>query len=166
MSRIKTAVDHIAFARGYTENLLEAIPASDWFRQPTEGVTHIAWQVGHLAMAEYRLALERLRPRGPADEALISDNFLALFARDSVPDADPGKYPPVEEIQSVFRNVHEQVMRELSDFPEADLDSPVLKPHVFVKTKGWALTWCSHHEMIHAGQIGLLRRLLGAAPKW
>ncbi len=33
-------------------------------------------------------------------------------------------------------------------------------------TKLRALLWCAHHEMLHAGQIGLLRRHLGYSPMW
>ena len=33
-------------------------------------------------------------------------------------------------------------------------------------TKLLALLWCAHHEMLHAGQIGLLRRHLGYPPIW
>ena len=43
----------IEFARRYTLILLQDLDDADWFRQPSEGVTHIAWQVAHLAMAEY-----------------------------------------------------------------------------------------------------------------
>jgi hypothetical protein len=39
-------------------------------------------------------------------------------------------------------------------------------PHPFAKTKLLALLWCANHEMLHAGQIGLLRRLLGCPPMW
>ena len=35
-----------------------------------------------------------------------------------------------------------------------------------VKTKIDTLRWCGDHELIHAGQIGLLRRLLGHKPVW
>ena len=43
-------------------------------------------------------------------------------------------------------------------------------PHLFV-SRAWpllaaSLLWCAHHEMVHAGQIGLLRRYLGFAPVW
>jgi uncharacterized damage-inducible protein DinB len=47
--------------------------------------------------------------------------------------------------------------------PPASAD-PVPHPSPFAKTKLTALFWCSHHEMLHAGQIGLLRRQLGHPP--
>jgi uncharacterized damage-inducible protein DinB len=62
------------------------------------------------------------------------------------------------------KGVHEQVLRELSALNEDELDHPVPHPHPFAKTKLTALLWCSHHEMLHAGQIGLLRRQLGHPP--
>src|SRR5262249_1470429 len=156
----------IEFARQYTHRFLDSIPESEWFRMPPEGVTHVAWQVGHIAMAQYRLCLERLRGSRPEDEELISTTFLKFLGRDSVPNPDPAAYPPASEIRRVFDAVHAQVMRELPTFPESDLDSAPLKPHPLCKTKGECLRWMSHHEMLHAGQIALLRRLFGQKPIW
>ena len=61
MSRVQTSIAQIRQARGYIEDLLSHIAVDDWFRQPAEGVTHVAWQVGHLAVAQYGLALKRVR---------------------------------------------------------------------------------------------------------
>jgi hypothetical protein len=166
VSVLGLALEQIAFARRYTLGLLDGIDPADWFRMPAEGVTHVAWQVGHLAFAQYRLALERVRGVRPDDAALIPDDFLRRFGRDSVPDPDPGQYPGPAEIREVFDRVHERVLRDLSSHPEADLSSPLPKPHRLAKTKGEVLWWCCHHEMLHAGQIGLLRRLLGHRPQW
>jgi uncharacterized damage-inducible protein DinB len=161
------AIGQIIFSRKYTQRLLDATDLAEWLRQPTEGVTHIAWQVGHLAMAEYRLALERIRGRLPGDEQLISDEFLALFGRDSTPEiAESSRYPPAEEIRAVFDRVHEQTLRELPDVDPATLAEPPTKPHSLAHTKLASLLWCAQHEMVHAGQIGLLRRLLGHRPLW
>jgi hypothetical protein len=166
MSRLRHAVDQIVFARNYTRGLLDTIPESDWFRMPAEGVTHVAWQVGHLAMAQYRLIIERLRGVRPEDEQLIPAAMLKAFGRGSVTDPDPAKYPPTAEIRSAFDRVHERVLAELADFPDADLDSPILTSHRFCKTKMDCVWWCSAHEMVHGGQIALLRRLFGQKPIW
>src|SRR4051812_39089324 len=79
MSDLQTALDQIAFARRYTLGLLESIDPADWFRMPPGGVTHVAWQVGHLAFAQYRLALERVVGLRPGDAELVTPGFLALF---------------------------------------------------------------------------------------
>jgi hypothetical protein len=165
MSRLQMAIEQIIFARTYTIWLLDNTDVADWFRQPG-GVTHIAWQVGHLAFSEYRLGLQRIRGARPEDAALFSEEFLRRFGRDSLPDADPAKHPSPAEIRAVFDGVHEQTLRELRGLDESELDTPVLQPHPRVKTKLWSLLWCAQHEAVHAGQIGLLRRQLGHAPLW
>ena len=166
MTRIDVALKQIKQTRRYTLRLLENTDESEWFRQPAEGVTHIAWQVGHLAMAEYRLALERIRGRNPEDASLISDEFQAHFRRDSVPNPDASCYPALTEICAVLDRVHQQALRELPALTEQDLDSQPTAPHPLFDTKLGALLWCAQHEMLHAGQIGLLRRLLGRPPVW
>jgi hypothetical protein len=166
MSDLHTPLGQIVFARRYTLGLLDSIDPADWFRMPAEGVTHVAWQVGHLAYAQYRLALERVRGPRPDDADLLPETLLGLFGRESVPDPNPARYPAAAEIRAVFDRVHERVLRELPGHPEADLDSPLNPPARLAKTKREVLFWCGQHELIHAGQIGLLRRLLGQAPQW
>jgi hypothetical protein len=161
MARVDPLIDQIASARAYTVGLLETIEPRDWFRQPVEGVTHLAWQVGHLAFAEYKLTLERFRGVRLNDAALISTEFLTRFARGTVPDPDPVRYPPPDEIRATFDRVHMQALHELKDVPDVELDQPPLLPHPLCPTKHGVLVWCNQHEMLHAGQIGLLRRLLG-----
>ena len=166
MSRLNLAIEQIIFARNYTIRLLDHTDEGDWFRQPPGGVTHIAWQVGHMAIAEYWLALVRIRGERPEDEGLIPKVFQGPFERQSVPEFDPGKYPSAGEIRVVLDRVHEQTLRNLRGLDESELDQLILKPHPLVKTKFWALVWCAQHEAVHAGQIGLLRRQLGHAPIW
>jgi uncharacterized damage-inducible protein DinB len=166
MSRLRLALGQLKAVRKYTLRLLDGTEPAEWFRQPAEGVTHIAWQVGHLAMAEDRLVRQRFQGRRPEDEALISEAFIALFRRDSVPVADPTKYPSADEIRAVLDRVHRQALQELATLPDEALDEPPLAPHPLFETKLGALLWCAQHEMVHAGQIGLLRRLLGHPSLW
>jgi hypothetical protein len=162
MTRLEYALEQIRLARRYTCWLVEAVEPGQWFRIPPAGVTHIAWQVGHLAMAQYRLCIERIRGVRPEDNDFVSEGFLALFGRGSLPEADPGKYPPADEIRAVFDRMHEQILKELAGLSDRELDDPPLLSHPQFTTKYGALTWAVRHEMLHAGQIGLLRRQLGA----
>jgi hypothetical protein len=166
MTRRDLAIELIVFSRNYTLRLIDATPREDWFRQPAGGVTHVAWQVGHLAMAQYRLGMERIRGRRSDDADLISDEFLQQFGKGSRPDADAAAFSSAEAIKTVFDRVHQRLLQELPSLPDSELDQPVLKPHPLVKTKWWALLWLAQHEAVHAGQIGLVRRLLGYEPLW
>jgi hypothetical protein len=158
------AVRQIEFARGYTQSLLSEIDEADWFVMPAESPTHVAWQVGHLAMAEYGLCLFRQRGRQPVDLELMSSSFRKLFSRGSVPLDDAGKYPATAEIRATFERVHAQVLAEAPGFTAEQLKEAVDMPYAVEATKLGSLLFCSHHELLHAGQIGLLRRLLGKVP--
>ncbi|MBM3994855.1 MAG: DinB family protein [Planctomycetes bacterium] len=164
MSRLKLAIEQIVFARNYTLGLLDQTKPDDWFRIPPGSVSHIGWQVGHIAFAEYRLALWRIRGPQAQDDALLTPEFMRLFGANSVPEANSAF--PADDLRCVLTRVHEQVLRELPGLTDAELDQPVPHPHPFAKTKLLALLWCAHHEMLHAGQIGLLRRHLGYTPLW
>jgi len=167
MTRLELAVSQLSRARKYTLRFLDNTDTALWFRQPAEGVTHIAWQVGHLANSEYRLCLERIRGRRPEDELLVPPNFPTRFGRESAPDAVSAANASPEEIRATLERVHRQVLQELKSLSDEDLDLEPLPPrHPLFDTKLGAILWCSQHEMVHAGQIGLLRRLCGLAPLW
>jgi hypothetical protein len=166
MARAPSLLESIIRARKYTHYLLDGTSPADWFWMPREGVSHIAWQVGHLAFAQYGLALERVRGSRPDDEGLLPTAFREKFGRGSTPVGDAAAYPTVTEIRQVLEAVHRQVLEELPALDEALFDQPTTKPHPRFSTKGGSLAWCAEHEMIHAGQIGLLRRLHGRPPLW
>lgn len=158
--RLDIAIKQIQFARGYLESLIADVTDDEWFRMPN-GVTHVGWQVAHLAMAEYGLCLFRIRGRRSEDTGLMSGDFRKKFSKGSVPNPDPAENPSPEEIRAVLARVHQQALTELANCSDAELDAPVDEPRAVFSTKIGALYFCSLHEMMHAGQIGLLRRLLG-----
>jgi hypothetical protein len=164
VSHVELARRQIAVARRYTQTLLDGLDDADWFHQPPQTPTHIAWQVGHLAMAEYGLCLFRIRGRRPEDLELMPSKFRKQFSRGSIPSNDPGCYPSVAQLRHVFDTIHNQAMREISEYRLEDLDEKIDEPYAVFDTKLGALFFCAHHEMLHAGQIGLLRRLVGKKP--
>jgi hypothetical protein len=163
---LRDLLDQIRFTHGYTMRLLDATPRADWARVPPAGVSHIGWQVGHLAMAAFRLGLERVRGPRPGDDALISPAFIARYGRDSVPVPVQTAEDELGAVLAVYQRVHARIQDELPGMNEADLDAVMDRPHPIAKTRRVSLAWCAQHELVHAGQIGLLRRQLGHAPLW
>ncbi len=163
-TRLEIAQKQIEFTRNYTLSLLDGLDDSNWFWMPANQVSHIAWQVGHLAMAQYGLALFRQRGRQAIDTTLMTGTFRKKFSKGTTPNPDPNENPSPQEIRQVFDGVYQQVMIELPQFDDAGLDEPVDPPHSAYDTKYGALLLAAHHEMVHAGQIGLLRRLQGKDP--
>jgi len=164
MSQLELAITQVRLARSYVNDLLFHIDPNEWFRQPKEGVTHVAWQVGHLAVAQYGLALKRVRGEKTTDVTLISPEFSRRYGKGSLPSPDPQENLTVEEIRHVADQVHAQVLTELPEFTDEQLAVPSEPRHPIFETKLGALQWCAQHEFIHAGQIALLRRLFGGTP--
>ena len=163
---IAELLDQIRFARSYTTRLLDHTPQEEWFEIPLGGVSHVGWQVGHLIVAGYNLTLKRARGRLPGDEKLVSDEMLARFGRESVADPDMGDRFSAAILRATYDRVHDRIQAELPGIPAAQWELPLDPPHMICKTRLECLAWCGQHEMVHAGQIGLLRRLLGHAPVW
>jgi hypothetical protein len=165
-TRLSLLTDSINFARGYTVELIDTIPQSEWFTMPAGCPSNVAWQVGHLATAEARLLLLRACGRDVEAEGLPA-GYIPLFLRTMVVEPDPARYPPAQEIRAVFDRIHEAALRALKDLGDNDLDTVVEgAQHRLCRTKFEFLRWCSHHEFLHSGQIGLIRRMLGHKPVW
>lgn len=64
----------------------------------------------------------------------------------------------------MFDQVHARSLQELAGQTDEDLDVKLPEPHAVFDTKLGSVFFCSAHEMLHAGQIGLIRRLLGRTP--
>jgi hypothetical protein len=162
--RLAIAWRRIEFARNYSLMLLQDLSDDEWFWTPADFTTHVAWQVGHLAMSEYGLTLFRQRGRQDVDSELMSGKFRKLFMRGTEPQPECDAYPPPAEIRQVLDRVHNQMRAEIADFDGDGLDDPVEAPHAAFATRYGALLFAGDHEMLHAGQIGLLRRLMGKPP--
>ena len=163
-ARLTIAAQQLDKVRHFTKMFLADLAPEEWFWNPSELVTHIAWQVGHLACAQYSLCLKRMRGPSDVDESIISAAFMKPFGKDSVPQAGADGYPTPEEIVRVFDAVHARAIAELAERTDAELDVPVDPPHPAFATRLEAVEFSPCHEMVHAGQIGLLRRLMGKVP--
>lgn len=163
-ARLEAAIDRLRRARVFTRQFLPDLTPDEWFWSPPQFTTHVAWQVGHLAVAQYNLCLRRIRGRTADDQSLMSDAFIDAFKLGSQPVVGVKQNVSLEETQRVFDAVHHQALQELPLVDNAELDNPVEQPHPVFKTKLGAIEWSSQHELVHAGQIAMLRRLMGKAP--
>ena len=149
--------------------MIDRVPQEQWFEMPL-GITHVAWHVGHMAIAEYFLGLLLVRGAQDEDQSIIPENYRELFGYGSQVSGDQARYPSPAALLSVLAAVHDRVIKETQDLPDAVLDEPVVfddpefDHHPIFDLKGGALEWSTYHEHIHIGSIGLLRRQLGADP--
>lgn len=152
------------FARNYTHNLLEAIPDELWNVIPQGATSHVAWQVGHLAVSQYGLMLFRQRGRAEGDLELMPGWLRKKFGRGTTPSADPAENPSRSELLATLNAIHEASMAAIKTFAAQQLAEPTEMPFAVYPIKLGALLFCPLHESIHSGQIGMLRRLHGLTP--
>ena len=157
-------IGQIQFARDYVRQLLEATPHELWFEMPSGVPTNVAWQVGHLAVSQYGLLMFRVRGRMPEDLELIPGAFRKAYTRQSTPSSDATVQMSPAELVDRLSIVYERAMNELATVDPAVLLEPVDMPYAAYPTKLGAIMFCPMHEMLHAGQIGLIRRSLGLDP--
>ena len=163
MNKIEFLCERLRVARGWTDGLLEDVEASAWFDMPAGGITHVAWQVGHLSSSQ--VALIHVRCFGKTHDQCVPPGFRDAFGKSSTPVADPTAYPPVADIRATFDRVQREALDLISGMSEADLTQPAgAEPHPLFNTKEGAIATAALHETFHAGQIALLRRLAGKAP--
>jgi uncharacterized damage-inducible protein DinB len=94
----------------------------------------------------------------------MPEAFVDRFKLGSTPAAGAEHNLPLEEIQRVFDAVHRQSLAELAERTDAELDVPSDPPHPAFQTKLDGVEYAPLHEMVHAGQIAMLRRLMGKPP--
>jgi hypothetical protein len=163
--RLQAAAERIQFVRRYTSQFLDDLTDAEWFWTPPGFVTHIAWQVAHIAASQYGLCLFRMRGRTDEDEQLIPQNFWDNFKIGSIPVAGAENNPSVATVRAVFDGVQAQVLAELADKTDEQLDVPLEKPHPAFTTVLGGIEYSPMHELIHVGQITLLRRMMGKPSK-
>jgi uncharacterized damage-inducible protein DinB len=92
--------------------------------------------------------------------------FLQIFGRGSEPLAADLAYPSFESIRDVFERVHQRVLAELPHLAAEQLEARPLTEHRIANTGLRCLWWCSQHELVHAGQMALIKRQLGYPAIW
>lgn len=158
------ALHQIRWARQYTRLLIESVPTELWYERPAGSPTHLAWQVGHLAVAQYGLMLFRQRGRSPGDLEIMPGWLRKQFGKGTTASETAAGMPAPEELLQLFDKIETQSHLEAAQFTATQLAEPTEMPYTAYPIKLGALLFCPIHEGLHAGQIGLLRRLLGLAP--
>lgn len=161
VTMLQSAIGQIEFARAYTHELLAATPRELWYDVPNGFPTHVAWQVGHLAVSQYGLLMFRIRGRRPDDLELIPGRFRKTYGRGGMPPQDADGQPSPDELIEKITRVHRLAMDEIAMIDPYVLLEPVDMPYAVYPCKLGAVLFCPMHEQLHAGQIGLLRRGLG-----
>jgi hypothetical protein len=161
MSLGHVLADQLDGARDWTLRLVADVNGEEWGFQPAPGLAHPLWICGHLAVSQHVLVHVRCLGRGILDES-----FLANYAIGGpiAPVTGQG-YPNADHVSSVMADAHQATLQAVRCMSDALLAEPAFgkdgAPHPHYRDKLGAVSHCARHEAFHAGQLALIRRLLG-----
>lgn len=158
------ALGQMEFARNYTLGLISEIPEDLWQKAPEGLPSHFAWQIGHLAVAQYGLMLFRQRGRAEGDVDLMPGWFRKRYSRGTNALGDTTPHPDRQTMLEMLSRIHSASMEFMRQTSADLLMEPTEMPFAAYPIKLGAFLFCPLHESIHSGQIGLLRRAHGLAP--
>lgn len=157
----KDAIFNIyGFADRIVEKYLEGLSDADLLVRPVEGMNHMAWQLGHLIVAE-RTLLDSVKPGASPP---LPAGFEEAHGREpgSTGSDDPNRFSTKAhylELLKIQREATKAVVAEMS--PE-ELDTPSIeKLRSRVPTFGAVLLLIGSHYVMHSGQWVAVRRKLG-----
>lgn len=131
---------------------------ADMVVRPCPGANHAAWQIGHLVSVESHM-LHALQP-GAVPAA--SPAFAEKFNKQTASIDDPGFFPKKAELIDAFTSNRLALTAWAQTLTPADLDRPTPeKFQRFAPTVGLLLMMTAGHEMMHMGQLQVIRRKLG-----
>ncbi|MEM1329859.1 MAG: DinB family protein [Planctomycetota bacterium] len=146
----------LAVSRGLLKQQLEGIEGDAWTRPPYEGGNHALWTVGHLATSDTGFA------RGLGVELDVPHGYPELFGMGSEPKAAASAYPDPQGVVELFHTNREALREAARAANPATLAEPRTGPMSDIIPNGAMLVvFCAQHEMVHAGQMGMIRRALG-----
>jgi hypothetical protein len=140
---------------------LDDLKDSDLLVRAVPNSNHIAWQLGHLIVAE-RSMMEELFPGSmPA----LPAGFAEKHSKDMATSDDPKGFLKKDEYLKLYDQVRSGTLKGIEKLTEGDLDKPAPERfRSFAPTIASVILMQPAHWTMHAGQWAIIRRKLGKPP--
>jgi uncharacterized damage-inducible protein DinB len=158
---LENGLFRLDFARRVTLAMLEDVPFDRWCLQPVAGGNHAMWIAGHLAATD-DFFLVNVGRRTSA----LPEGWTGLFATGSKPVADLDAYPAPEVVMAQLAARREDLQSWFRSLTEAELRTPLPAGMRFAANLAELMPSVAWHEAWHGGQLSLVRKALGLAPKF
>jgi len=153
--------DQIRRTREWTLKLLSDLEGAEWTFQPAPGLQHPLWIAGHLTCAQELLVFQRCLNRAVLEEAFLAHFAIGGEIKSTVQHDWPGAQL-VRRRMDEMQTITEQAVAGMSD---GLLAEPAFgkdgSRHPHYDTKLGAMAHLARHEAFHAGQVAVIRRLMG-----
>jgi uncharacterized damage-inducible protein DinB len=140
--------------------LLEDLSDADLLVRPVPGANHIAWQMGHVIVAEHRFVAElgKSMPDLPA-------HFVEQHSKETA-GSDQG-FLSKSEYLSIMASVRNATMAAVTAATNEELDRKYTGSMAqFCPTIGTVYALVASHATMHVGQVSVVRRKLGKPVKF
>ena len=132
---------------------------ADLLIRPVTGANHLAWQLGHLVVAERVLldgqGLSAAYPELPA-------GFKEQHSKEKAALEPPTGFGTKAEYLDLYKQSRAVTLETVDKLSDADLDRPTAgKFAKFAPSLGALFLLVSNHTLMHAGQFTVVRRKLG-----
>ncbi|MCA9242770.1 MAG: DinB family protein [Phycisphaerales bacterium] len=161
MSReLETGLMSLRFSRRMALALLDGIPREHRLHVPVTDGNHATWIAGHLAWEDDDILSHLVPGRG----SKLAESWHGRFAQGSRPGGDAAAYPAYDEIRAALDRFRAELIGYLSDSVDR-LGNPLPDGiHAFAKDLGALMPALACHEMIHVGQLTVIRKSLRLPP--
>ena len=150
-------------AFGWGKKLIAGVPEEQWYTMPEGMGTHMAWQVGHLALSCYYHSVMVIRGHQPDILQKVAVKEYNEYYNTAQPEKSIDVHSP-KELLDAMDIIEAKSLSIVSGMTEEILAEELFDlgfPHPVASTKWEAIDWNIKHYMYHCGQIGMLRRALG-----
>lgn len=125
--------------------------------RPCEGANHIAWQLGHLIVAEASM----VEAVAPGKGGQVPENYKAIFSKENASSNDSSLFPKKAELLATFDLVRSASIEWAKGLQAEDLPKPgPERMRAFIPTVGALARILLEHTAIHVGQFQVTRRKL------
>ncbi len=157
------ATDTIKAALKSTQHMLEwyvsDLSDTDLLVRPVPEANHIAWQLGHLIVAEASLVRSEL-PDAAYPE--LPAGFAERHSKEKAKSDSPADFYPKGQYLELSKATRAATLATVSKLSDADLDRASSgRMAKMAPTLAQVLLLAANHSMMHAGQFSVVRRKLG-----
>jgi hypothetical protein len=126
--------------------------------RPCEGANHVAWQFGHLIVAEASMVEAAAAGKG----GKVPEKYRSIFSKENASSNDLSLFPTKSDLLATFDTVRAASIEWAKGLKEEDLDKPgPEKMRSFIPTIGALARILLEHTALHIGQFQVTRRKLG-----
>lgn len=158
MGARQVLIELLSTSRFVMSSYLADLSDADLLVRPVEGAHNTAWQLGHLIASEFKM-IEGVRPRA---EKLVAPDFAQRHDKSRAFEPAEGWATSKHEYIKLMQDVRAATLSLLRELSDQDLAGPGPEfMRSYAPTVSSVFTSIGGHELMHAGQIAVIRRKLG-----